>query len=164
MNFLRVVTFIILLVILNTVNSDMHEYISNIPSDVGTSVNNAWNNIVKAIKRPVKIRRLGRTGRTKSPRTTTSTLSTRYLIKLTRLHYQETTTPSTTTKTLTKLVIPILLQPNWRVRFDWRNGKDIMKSEKSKDMKPEHYTSCETSNINKASEDDSQHYGNLFFV
>ncbi|XP_038212108.1 uncharacterized protein LOC119832520 [Zerene cesonia] len=133
------------------------------------SVNNAWNNIVKAIKRPVKIRRLGRTGRTKSPRTTVSTTPTRYLIKLTRIHqhHDTWTTPSTTTKTLTKLVIPVLMQPNWRIMFDWRNGKDVInKPEKTKDtMKSERYTLSEfNSNINKVSEDDSQHYGNLFFV
>ncbi|CAH3897632.1 unnamed protein product [Pieris brassicae] len=139
---------------------DIQEFLANLPSDVGNSISNAWNNIIKAIKRPVRIRRLGRTGKTK-----TSYRVTEPMVVTSRKERVTTAIVPLTTTRSAKLVIPILATPHWKSMLDRRRQR--LASNRITSKTTYHYVNERTPEASVASneeEEDLTNFGNLFFI
>ncbi|CAF4845223.1 unnamed protein product [Pieris macdunnoughi] len=137
---------------------DIQEFLANLPSDIGNAVSNAWNNMIKAIKRPVRIRRLGRTGKTK----TSPIPVTKPMVTLLQEQVTSTNEPLSTARSA-KLIIPILATPHWKSMLDWRRQR--LASNWITSKATYHYVHERTPDTSIASdEEELTHFGNLFFI
>ncbi|CAK1596519.1 unnamed protein product [Parnassius mnemosyne] len=58
----KVFCLILLLCILNSVTGDLASFFATLPTEIGNAFSGAWNRITETIRRPVRIKRLGKGG------------------------------------------------------------------------------------------------------
>ncbi|CAK1596518.1 unnamed protein product [Parnassius mnemosyne] len=106
----KVFCLILLLCILNSVTGDLASFFATLPTEIGNAFSGAWNRITETIRRPVRIKRLGKGGRRK----TTTTLSTE-MTTVTKSYFHSSTNP------MVKITIPIIPKPHWKSMMERPN-------------------------------------------
>ncbi|XP_037293854.1 uncharacterized protein LOC115448684 isoform X2 [Manduca sexta] len=96
----------------------LSDFFNNLPTEIGNALTHAWSKIVMAIKKPVRIKRLGKAKTTKTPLTTTT--------HFTPIELVHRRVPTSTEKydllqpSLRRLMLPVLTIPKWENLEQWK--------------------------------------------
>ncbi|XP_013171916.1 PREDICTED: uncharacterized protein LOC106120991 [Papilio xuthus] len=111
--FSAVMCTVLMFFIFDTVKGDVVSFFTAIPTEIGNAFSNAWDRISETIRRPVRIKRLGRGGRRKTtskvtPLETTTTPE----IRVTRAYFLSSRNPN-----FLNHAIPVIPKPSWHSLF-----------------------------------------------